>query len=197
MYTYLVRPQVEDIWNIITSVKYYSSIESLSHFFAVKENNSWECKFIVKEPLSLGSFDVFLPVIYVVTPTYSRPTQKADLTRMSHTLMHIPNLHWIVVEDGTTTTKLVENLLNRSSIRYTHLYASTPTQYKLTASNPRWLKPRGVQQRNAAIDWLRTMISKDAANGVVYFGDDDNTYDLDLFNEVTLNYVLIIYCWIS
>lgn len=36
-----------------------------------------------------------LPTIHVVTPTYSRPVQKAELTRLANTLLHVPNLHWI------------------------------------------------------------------------------------------------------
>ncbi len=41
-----------------------------------------------------------LPIIYVVTPTYARPVQKAELTRLSQTLLHVPALRWIVVEDA-------------------------------------------------------------------------------------------------
>ena len=41
-----------------------------------------------------------LPVIYVITPTYTRPVQKAELTRLLHTLKHVTSLHWIVVEDA-------------------------------------------------------------------------------------------------
>ena len=41
-----------------------------------------------------------LPVIFVITPTYARPVQKAELTRLLNTLKHIPSLHWIVVEDA-------------------------------------------------------------------------------------------------
>lgn len=40
------------------------------------------------------------PVVYVVTPTYRRPTQKADLTRLGQTLMNLDFVFWIVVEDG-------------------------------------------------------------------------------------------------
>ena len=43
-----------------------------------------------------------VPTIYVVTPTYARPVQKAELTRLSNTLLHVPSLHWIVVEDSAT-----------------------------------------------------------------------------------------------
>ncbi|KAK4299064.1 hypothetical protein Pmani_028618, partial [Petrolisthes manimaculis] len=41
-----------------------------------------------------------LPTLYILTATYKRNTQIADLTRLAQTLMHIPALHWIVVEDA-------------------------------------------------------------------------------------------------
>ena len=43
------------------------------------------------------------------------------------------------------------------------------------------LQPRGVSNRNAALRWIHENAS---ANGVFYFADDDNTYDLKLFQEV-------------
>ena len=57
------------------------------------------------------------------------------------------------------------------------LAALMPEKYKKFK-----FKPRGVANRNAAIDWLRANVK----TGVVYFADDDNTYDIRLFEEVTL-----------
>ena len=37
------------------------------------------------------------PVIYFITPTYSRREQVAELTRLSQTLLHVKNLVWIIV----------------------------------------------------------------------------------------------------
>ena len=51
--------------------------------------------------------------LYIITPTHERPTQKADLTRLAQTLMHVSNVHWVVVEDADTTHDLVRRLLNR------------------------------------------------------------------------------------
>lgn len=43
------------------------------------------------------------------------------------------------------------------------------------------LIPRGVANRRAALNWIRTNNIK---KGILYFGDDDNTFDLDLFPEI-------------
>lgn len=43
-------------------------------------------------------------------------------------------------------------------------------------------KPRGVAGRNAGLKWILSNVSGD---GVMYFADDDNTYDLRLFTEVS------------
>lgn len=134
------------------------------------------------------------PTIYLITPTYSRPTQKAELTRLSYTLMHIPNIHWIVIEDAEENSKLVEDVLTRSKIRHTLLTAETPHEYKLNISEPSWLKPKGVVQRNAGLKWLRTNLHI-SAKGVVYFADDDNTYDLRLFNEVICRWLCFVQCF--
>lgn len=122
-------------------------------------------------------------VIYVVTPTYSRATQKADLTRLAHTLTLVSSLHWIIVEDAARTTELVKKLLLKTDIQYTLLSSKTPDKYKLGSSDPQWRKPRGVFQRNRALEWLRLLKPINEAS-VVYFADDDNTYDLQLFEEM-------------
>ncbi|XP_072318278.1 galactosylgalactosylxylosylprotein 3-beta-glucuronosyltransferase 3-like, partial [Eucyclogobius newberryi] len=69
--------------------------------------------------------------IYVVTPTYARLVQKAELTRLSQTLLHVPVLHWILVEDAPKKTRLVSELLKSSGLSYTHLHMSTAPQRKL------------------------------------------------------------------
>ncbi len=40
------------------------------------------------------------PMIFVITPTYTRPTQMPDMTRLSQTLRLVKDLVWIVVEDS-------------------------------------------------------------------------------------------------
>lgn len=125
-----------------------------------------------------------LPIIYLITPTHSRLEQKADLTRMSHTLLHVKNIHWIIIEDSLTKTKLVSKFLKTCGLPYTHLAVETPENVKLAPADPNWLKPRGVLQRNAGLHWLRHNTSPSKQPSVVYFADDDNTYSLRVFEEV-------------
>lgn len=42
-------------------------------------------------------------------------------------------------------------------------------------------KPRGVSQRLLAMEWLKG----NAVDGAFYFADDDNTFDPDLFEQVS------------
>nr|CAB3224854.1 beta-1,3-glucuronosyltransferase [Phallusia mammillata] len=124
-----------------------------------------------------------LPTIYAITPTYARWTQKADLTRLSQTLLHVKNFHWIVVEDADRKTLLVTKFLSNCGLKYTHLNAKTDQNFKLKDSDPNWLMPRGVAQRNTGLTWIRNNISPQT-EGYLYFMDDDNTYDLQLFKEI-------------
>ncbi|XP_037539994.1 galactosylgalactosylxylosylprotein 3-beta-glucuronosyltransferase 3 [Nematolebias whitei] len=125
-----------------------------------------------------------LPTIFVITPTYSRLVQKAELTRLSQTFLHVPQLHWIVVEDSPRRTPLVAELLRTSGVTFTHLYVPTAKERKLQEGDPSWLKPRGVEQRNEGLRWLREDRRDQNQQGVVYFADDDNTYSLQLFEEM-------------
>ncbi len=124
-----------------------------------------------------------LPFIYVIMPTYARPTQKADLTRLCYTFLLVPNLHWIVVEDARAKTRLVSDLLSSCGVSYTQLNEPTPADWKLGAKEASWRKPRGVVQRNEGLAWVRDNLGNQD-DGVIYFGDDDNTYSLELFEEM-------------
>ncbi|PIO36940.1 hypothetical protein AB205_0104060, partial [Aquarana catesbeiana] len=129
--------------------------------------------------LKLRSFEsekVTIPTIFLITPTYTRLVQKAELTRLSQTFRQVPALHWIVVEDAPQKTQLVANLLQNSGIPYTHLCIQTMEGVT---------KARGTFQRNLGLSWLReTFYPEDAPEGVVYFADDDNTYSLEIFEEM-------------
>lgn len=47
--------------------------------------------------------------------------------------MLVPNLHWIIVEDSEVKTDVVSKLLGTSGMKYTHLNAATPKEWKLRA----------------------------------------------------------------
>lgn len=117
-----------------------------------------------------------IPIIYAITPTYKRSTQKVDLTSLCHTLTLVPKFVWIVVEDSQEKTGLVNRLLQRCKVESIHMNIRTQPS----------TRSRGVLQRNAGLNWVRTHCSEVECNGVVYFMDDDNKYDLRLFEEVSM-----------
>lgn len=124
--------------------------------------------------------DQGVPVIYFITPTYTRREQVAELTRLSQTLLHIKNLVWIIAEDSKSCSQVVGDVLNRHADRipHVHLISPMPEMYK-----SEYYKPRGVSSRNAGIKWILEHEKKLPA-GILYLGDDDNTYDLRLFEEI-------------
>lgn len=133
----------------------------------------------VKNPKSIANStltDPNLPTIYIITPTYPRLEQIPELTRLGHTLMHVPKVHWIVADDTLNKSADVENVLRRTDVPYTYLVTPMPAKYRNKTA-----KPKGVSNRLAGIQWLQ---KHGRNNGVFYFADDDNTYDLRLFEEV-------------
>lgn len=132
------------------------------------------------------------PSFCILTPR--RLVQKAELVRLSQTLSLVPRLHWLLVEDAEGPTPLVSRLLAASGLLFTHLAVLTPKAQRLREGEPGWVRPRGVEQRNRALDWLRSGGGavggeKDppapGTRGVVYFADDDNTYSREIFEEVS------------
>lgn len=59
--------------------------------------------------------------VYVITPTYRRPEQVADLTRLAQTLMLVRDIHWLVVEDSHVKSPHLSVLLQSFGVRYNHL----------------------------------------------------------------------------
>ncbi|TKR70551.1 hypothetical protein L596_022562 [Steinernema carpocapsae] len=121
-----------------------------------------------------------LPPIFFITPTYFRATQKADLTRLAQTLHAVPNLVWVIVEDALEFSDSVSSILISSGLQYGHLLKSTPKEKKYNGSE---VHGKGAWQRNHALAWIRKNFA-DLKRGVIYFGDDDNTYDWRLFDEM-------------
>ncbi|MFH4979015.1 hypothetical protein AB6A40_005724 [Gnathostoma spinigerum] len=87
---------------------------------------------------------------------------------MSHTLSLIKNLHWIVV-DEMYPSRIVKDILNRSALPHTYL----GIHGKKYGSNA---------GRNTALRYIRTKMTR-IEDAVVYFADDDNVYDIRLFDS--------------
>ncbi|XP_040067070.2 galactosylgalactosylxylosylprotein 3-beta-glucuronosyltransferase 2 [Ixodes scapularis] len=115
------------------------------------------------------------PTVYVVTPTYRRPTQAPDLLRVSQSLMLSTNVFWVVVEDATRRSELVASIVAGSGLPSVHLLGPCPKEHRKPSSG------RGAAGRRRALQWLRQNAS---LPGVLYFADDDNTYDFRLFDEI-------------
>uniref|UniRef100_A0A914PE68 Galactosylgalactosylxylosylprotein 3-beta-glucuronosyltransferase n=1 Tax=Panagrolaimus davidi TaxID=227884 RepID=A0A914PE68_9BILA len=115
--------------------------------------------------------------LIIITPTNKRLERLPDLTRFSQTLMHIKNLHWIVIEDGIEIYDAVNRLLKRSNIPYAYFFAAKEL----------YLPAKGWTQRNNALEYLRKYYRNFDGNAIVYFADDDNTYDIRLFNNFIKN----------
>lgn len=95
--------------------------------------------------------------------------------------MNVPRLLWIVVEDSNTTSSQVKDLLSHCRVESVLLHAETTEKTKKA-------KQRGVDQRNLAMDWIRDRCKgcdgRGTCEGVVYFMDDDNTFDIRLFEKI-------------
>ena len=136
---------------------------------------------------TIQASDSDMKTIFIITPTYQRRSQKVDLISMCHTLMHVPRIVWVVIEDAPKVTSLVTNVLQHCKVETVHLTAQTSAKYIPPKGATRITTPRGVDQRNAGLRWLRHHYCDTHCSGVVYFGDDDNKYDLRLFDDVSIS----------
>jgi hypothetical protein len=50
---------------------------------------------------------------------------------MAQTLMHVQNLHWLVIEDAENKTQLVSDLLQRTGISHDHLVGKSACEHFL------------------------------------------------------------------
>jgi beta-1,3-glucuronyltransferase len=72
----------------------------------------------------------------------------------------------------------VSALLNRSHVPYVHLLGPRPPTHLDRRSG------RGVSNRLKALEYLRETYSNTSQEGVIYFADDDNAYDIRIFDEI-------------
>lgn len=90
--------------------------------------------------------------------------------------MNVRNLHWIVIEDSAQRSSFVTSLLSRMPFATSHLAATSTAGEKS--------KVRGASQRNAGLKLLLKNPNTLHDDDVIYFADDDNSYDVRLFDEI-------------
>ena len=123
-------------------------------------------------------------MLYIITQTYTRLTQRAELTRLRNALSHVNLVHWIIVEDRADTTEAVADVLETANVyQTTQLAVATNNACTREGGDRSSTKcPRGFKQRNLALDYI---ISLNPTHGsVIYFADDDNSYDVRIFEEM-------------
>ena len=131
---------------------------------------------------SLSTVD--LPVIYFITPTQERATQTVDLKKLCQTLILVKNIVWISIEDAIQSP-LVGKLLKDCIVQSVHLNMTNSSYTANNKNNDVQSVHSSVDKWNTGLKWLRENIDN-AGKGVVYFGYDDSTYDVQLFNEVSV-----------
>ena len=140
-------------------------------FFPTKREQQrfkWQPKNVSEQPPPLPPRAA---TIYLITSTRPHNTQKLDLTSLCQTLMHVPDLVWIVVEASTVKSKSVGKVLERCQVPSIHL--NVPEHSNL------------IEQRNAGLNFLTTeFCNVERCHGVVCFGNEGTKYDLRLFSEV-------------
>uniref|UniRef100_A0A803VMR2 Galactosylgalactosylxylosylprotein 3-beta-glucuronosyltransferase n=1 Tax=Ficedula albicollis TaxID=59894 RepID=A0A803VMR2_FICAL len=96
------------------------------------------------------------------------------------TSVEVSRLQWILVEDAAARSELVTRFVAGAGLPCTHLHVPTPRRYKRPGL------PRATEQRNAGLAWLRQRHQHlpPPQPGVLFFADDDNTYSLELFQEM-------------
>ena len=96
-------------------------------------------------------------------------------------IRQVYTLHLLTGTYSRHTRKLTFSVTKHpGSLLYTFFSGPTPSQY-WNSDAP----PKGVSNRNAAFNWLTSHVTLEGKDkGVLYIADDDNTYDLELFNEV-------------
>ena len=161
---------------------YYTTHQLFNHSFdptaadvdSEVPEHYWSARDIKKflPSISLNSDVQHPPLVYFITPTYKNPAQWVNLVRLSQTLMNDRLVYWIVVEDAHECSLRVRKQLEFSGLMYAHFAMKTP---------PKIEGGKGIEQRNKALEHLEQFGGPD---GVVYFGDDDNAYDLRLFREI-------------
>ena len=87
------------------------------------------------------------------------------------------------MENSVSQSPVIRAALGRCGVLTVHLTVDSPERVRSTRKySP---KVTGVLHRNTGLRWVREHCSQEGwDDGVVYFGDDDDRYDLRFFDEV-------------
>jgi hypothetical protein len=126
-----------------------------------------------------------LPKVYVVTATYRRPLQYPELTRIYQALYPVRQaVEWLIGDEHETGSPRhmarLQKFIKRFNISK-RLMRSHPRRKSVKLAG----NPRGVDARRRVILYLR----RNNLTGVIFFADDDNTYDSELFAQVNRDWV--------
>ena len=105
--------------------------------------------------------------IIFVTPTYKNHKRVFFISECIKVFSNIQNLIWILCEDANSIDIEINEILSKSGITYKYL-SFGPT------------KDKGNEQRNFCYEY----IVNNNINGIIYNADDDNEYDIKLFDEI-------------
>uniref|UniRef100_A0A914HMQ2 Galactosylgalactosylxylosylprotein 3-beta-glucuronosyltransferase n=1 Tax=Globodera rostochiensis TaxID=31243 RepID=A0A914HMQ2_GLORO len=98
-----------------------------------------------------------------------RPSRLADMTRLSQTLMHVKNVHWIVIEDGDAPVAPIKRLLIRSGIEHTYLAKNGSEFHEMAKKINPIYKGKAWAPRNTALEYVRQLYG--------------TSYDLRIFHD--------------
>lgn len=94
---------------------------------------------------------------------------------MANTLRLVPSIVWCVAEDADDISPAVTEVLMRSGVPYQHFANRKPADMKVSSLG------KGVFNRRICLDWIKEEGEED---GIFYFADDDNSYDVRVFEEI-------------
>ncbi|KAL5270625.1 hypothetical protein ACHWQZ_G001359 [Mnemiopsis leidyi] len=110
--------------------------------------------------------------IYIITPTYNRPTQLAELTIMAQSLKDVSNVIWLVVEQWKHTEK-VSQFLSKISTPHLHLTSFDRVKEGNLCNG----------LRNEVLDFMRRY-DYQYRDGVIHFANLDRVYATQAFEEM-------------
>lgn len=105
--------------------------------------------------------------LIIVTPTYTNSKRTFFISECIKVFKNIPNLIWVLCEDADGIDIEINEMLTKSCITYKYL-SFGPT------------KDKGNEQRNVCYEYI---VNNDI-NGIIYNADDDNQYEMKLFDEI-------------